>query len=476
MKRIILILLFAGSSLLTMARPGYAVLSGRLNFAKDGQTVDFYINPYGFDLFRFSDRKYTATVKNHFFSFKIPVDHGPVFIFLKSSSWGANQIVNGQYFLEKDDNVLIDELSRIGYVHFSGKGSAKLNLTYQLSEIENFYLRSIPNPPHASDVKAEFEMTDSLISDQLEYLNGKKQELSSLAYLLIRTNIVSTSLGKFNLIGGEYGGVHGKSIDSALVAVKDYHDHLSERFWGKGFKNSELSEPYIKSIIIKYTYDSCTVRHQAFSVNKCYNFIKTHFSGGLRERLITYILFYHQQDAHENIAESVNDAFHYVYTADFVIVLQKLKSNRVTGLPAFNFNLPDIKGVRHSMEDYKGKVVFIDFWFRSCGNCIRVSPYLEKIEKHFQGAPVVFLSINVDNKRSDWIWGIESGKYSSDYAINLYTENLGFKHPICLHYAVDAGPTLVLIDKKGRLLTNPVDPRTDDGQSLTAQITEALTK
>ncbi len=36
-----------------------------------------------------------------------------------------------------------------------------------------------------------------------------------------------------------------------------------------------------------------------------------------------------------------------------------------------------------SLEDYRGKVVLLDFWYRGCGWCIRAMPQLKQLADEF---------------------------------------------------------------------------------------------
>ena len=47
----------------------------------------------------------------------------------------------------------------------------------------------------------------------------------------------------------------------------------------------------------------------------------------------------------------------------------KLKA-KISGKYAYNFNLPDTLSKRVQLSEFKGKVVFIDFWYTGCTNCV----------------------------------------------------------------------------------------------------------
>ncbi|ALQ34710.1 TlpA family protein disulfide reductase [Fusobacterium hwasookii] len=59
------------------------------------------------------------------------------------------------------------------------------------------------------------------------------------------------------------------------------------------------------------------------------------------------------------------------------------KSNKKEDVKMPNIVLYDQYGKKHSLEEYKGKVVVINFWATWCGYCVRELPEFEKVYKEF---------------------------------------------------------------------------------------------
>ena len=59
------------------------------------------------------------------------------------------------------------------------------------------------------------------------------------------------------------------------------------------------------------------------------------------------------------------------------------KSNKKEDVKMPNIVLYDQYGKKHSLEEYKGKVVVINFWATWCGYCVQELPEFEKVYKEF---------------------------------------------------------------------------------------------
>ncbi len=100
-----------------------------------------------------------------------------------------------------------------------------------------------------------------------------------------------------------------------------------------------------------------------------------------------------------------------------------------------------------SIRDLRGQVVLLDFWTYCCINCMHVFPDLKYLEDKYRNEPFVVI-------------GVHSGKFSQEKdAENIRQAVLrhNIAHPVAVDssyriwnaYAVNAWPTLVLIDPEG---------------------------
>jgi thiol-disulfide isomerase/thioredoxin len=114
----------------------------------------------------------------------------------------------------------------------------------------------------------------------------------------------------------------------------------------------------------------------------------------------------------------------------------------VVGKPAAGWELQGLDGKTHTLTEYRGKVVVLDFWYRGCGWCIKAMPQLNALAGQFDGRPVVVLGMNTDRNEAD-------AKFVAD-AMGLKYATLRAQG-IPEKYGVQGFPTLILIDPEGKV-------------------------
>jgi len=252
------------------------------------------------------------------------------------------------------------------------------------------------------------------------------------------------------------------------ASISKYKTILVDSLAFDCFKNNNVliySNYFADYILDKYLMDSCLRLHRGFIVSRCYTYLVKRYSGQLRERLITNLIYENRNTA-EDFTYLIRDALSYFTNTDFRSVLLKLKSSRMVAAEAPAFSVQDVQGKAQKLMNFKNRVVLLDFWFTGCGACKMIHPYLDSIAQHFKGRAFSIISISIDIEKNMWLKSVREGKYSSIDNMNVYTNGLGDKHSVIADYFVDSYPTLILIDKNSKIMDNPVDPRIDGGKNL----------
>jgi len=107
---------------------------------------------------------------------------------------------------------------------------------------------------------------------------------------------------------------------------------------------------------------------------------------------------------------------------------------------AIYFNFNDINGNHYTLENLKGKVIVMNYWFSACRPCVLEMPELNKLVEKYKGKDVVFLGLTYHVKAN-----IKRFLQRFQFDYNLIPEAQIEIH----NYHVQAYPTHIVIDKDG---------------------------
>lgn len=128
-----------------------------------------------------------------------------------------------------------------------------------------------------------------------------------------------------------------------------------------------------------------------------------------------------------------------------MLVLPAFSWGGLVNQPAPAFTLTDISGRVVSLSNFKGKVVFIDFWASWCPPCKVEFPELIRLMDRYSGADVALIAVNVDKKRShadDFIAKFPGIPANFHVLLDADTK-------VIKTYNASAMPTSFILDKNG---------------------------
>jgi len=129
----------------------------------------------------------------------------------------------------------------------------------------------------------------------------------------------------------------------------------------------------------------------------------------------------------------------------------KKNSQNSSKIKAPDFTLIDQYGKIHKLSNYKGKVVFLNFWATWCPPCRGELPHIEEIYKQYKSNSndVIILSVTAPNLgREGSKQDIIDFMSKSDYTFPVMFDNKG---DIMNEYSIEAFPTTFIIDKDGNV-------------------------
>ena len=126
-------------------------------------------------------------------------------------------------------------------------------------------------------------------------------------------------------------------------------------------------------------------------------------------------------------------------------------SREIPVVPAPDFTLTDQYGQSHTLSDYQGKTVFLNFWATWCGPCKMEMPDIQALYEDWDENAGELVVLGVA--------GPNIGQEGSAEDITAFLEENGYTYPVVMdetgtlfyQYGISAYPTTFMIDTEGNV-------------------------
>jgi thiol-disulfide isomerase/thioredoxin len=115
-------------------------------------------------------------------------------------------------------------------------------------------------------------------------------------------------------------------------------------------------------------------------------------------------------------------------------------------LNAYQYKFVDTAGVQHSLNEFKGKYLYLDIWASWCYPCRKEYPYLKELEKVIDPGKVAIVSVSIDQQAYRWKGGM------AGYGINEGVQWLAGDTTFETAFCIDRIPRFIMLDKKGKVM------------------------
>ncbi|MEX1383025.1 thioredoxin-like domain-containing protein [Lutibacter sp.] len=145
------------------------------------------------------------------------------------------------------------------------------------------------------------------------------------------------------------------------------------------------------------------------------------------------------------------------YLSDSYSEKQYMLTVLAKGKPSPKFEgYENFKGGTTSLNDLKGKYVYVDVWATWCGPCKREIPFLKEVEKSYHGKNIEFVSISIDKAKDHEAWKTMVAEKELG-GVQLFADN-DWNSDFVKEYQIKGIPRFLLIDPDGNIVT-PDAPR-----------------
>ncbi|MFV9551110.1 TlpA family protein disulfide reductase [Algibacter sp. PT7-4] len=337
--------------------------------------------------------------------------------------------------------------------------SNTLSITGEGAEINNYLAAKRKSEMEYSKKRHEiFVLNEAQYKESILKLKNTQEEL-----LKNTKNIPSDFVSK-ELRNLKYGYLSNLNTYERgyRYYTKNQNFKVSEKFLEElsdvDYNNTEdfkFSSNY-KALVNDYYTSKARKTSEADSTAFDLTFLKT--VGAIENDIIKNTLLFDFANFNLNYSEDV-DAFYKLYNNNSSneknnnIISEKY--NKLTALKPGNpspkfVNYENYAGGKTSLDDLKGKYVYIDVWATWCGPCIQQIPHLQEVEKKYHDKNIEFVSISID-KPSDYEKWKAMVNDKQLGGIQLYADN-NWNSAFVKDYQIEGIPKFILIDTEGNIV------------------------
>ncbi len=135
------------------------------------------------------------------------------------------------------------------------------------------------------------------------------------------------------------------------------------------------------------------------------------------------------------------------------------------GRLAPDFTLTDLEGNSVTLSDFRGTVVFLNFWATWCPPCRAEMPEIEAVYQEYKNQDVMVIGIDLLEAENEVRQFVQQGGYGWTFVIDTTGE-------VANNYGVTAIPTSFFLDKEGIIRAVSIGAMTK--RAMESRLAEAM--
>ncbi|MEN8763186.1 MAG: TlpA disulfide reductase family protein [Thiogranum sp.] len=118
--------------------------------------------------------------------------------------------------------------------------------------------------------------------------------------------------------------------------------------------------------------------------------------------------------------------------------------SEVTEPLRFKLRLADLSGQQHSLDEYEGQVLLVNFWASWCRPCLEEMPSIKRLAREMRGKPFAVLGVNVGE--GERRVHATAKRFEIDFPVLLDKDSAVFSD-----WGATVLPTAYILDRSGRV-------------------------
>ncbi|TVR02454.1 MAG: TlpA family protein disulfide reductase [Spirochaetaceae bacterium] len=129
--------------------------------------------------------------------------------------------------------------------------------------------------------------------------------------------------------------------------------------------------------------------------------------------------------------------------------LQSAGLHPVSGIAPVDFEIDSLEGPSRSLADYRGRIVFLNFWATWCPPCVEEMPSMQRLADILEPEGLAMVAVNVQEDPSL----VKQFMNTHGLSFEVLLDRRG---QVGQSYAVRGLPTTVILDRTGAIMARKV--------------------